>query len=72
MRLAGQTQEKVHRALRVTNRYVDTWLLLLRRPERSLSGDPFMDLIALLIQITSRALRETIGQLEIRLKNNRP
>jgi hypothetical protein len=60
MRFAGQTQEKVHRALRVTNRYVDTWLLLLRRPERSLSGDAFMDLIALLIQIISRAVRETI------------
>jgi hypothetical protein len=61
MKFAGQTQERVHRALRVTNRYVDTWILLLRRPQRSLSGDAFMDLIALLIEIISRTVRETIG-----------
>ena len=41
-------------------RHVDTWLRLLRRPERNLSGDIFMDLIALLIQIISGAVRETI------------
>ena len=44
----------------MTNRCVDTWLLLLRRPERGLSGDVFMDLIALLIQIVSGAVRETL------------
>ena len=60
MTFAGQNQGKAHRALRVTNRCVDTWLLLLRRPERSLSGDVFMDLISLLVQIMSGAVRETI------------
>ena len=71
MRFAGQNQGKAHRTPRTTNSCIDTWLLLLRRPERSLSGDVFMDLIALLIQIISGAVRQTIWVVR-RLKNNQP
>jgi hypothetical protein len=70
MRFAGQNQGRAHRALRVTNRCFDTWLLLLRRPERSLSGDVFMDLISLLIQIISGAVRGTLWAIRSKTKNN--
>jgi hypothetical protein len=56
----------------MANKSIARWLLLLRRPERSLSGDAFMDLIALLVQIISAALRDTVRAIRVRLKNNQP
>ena len=46
--------------LRAAKNFFNTWLFLLRRPERNFSGDVFMDLISLLIQIMTGAVRETI------------
>jgi hypothetical protein len=56
----------------MTNKSIARWLLLLRRPERSVSGDVFMDLIALLIEIISGAVTDTVRAVKIRLKKNQP
>ena len=69
-RMIGEIE--VHRWTdhRAAKNFFDTWLLLLRRPERSLSGDVFMDLIALLIQIISGAVRGTLRAIRSKTKNN--
>ena len=57
----------------MTRRCVDAWIFLVRRPERSVSGDVFMDLIALLIQIISGVVGETTRAIRSRTeKNNQP